>query len=86
MAAPTVRHHPAPRRLASTAETALYAGLSVRTLRRWVAEGRLTAYRFGPRALRYDLDEIDAQVHRVPSATAADRAAAGRRPLSGGAA
>ena len=30
------------------------------TVRRWISDGRITGYRFGPKMLRVDLDEIDA--------------------------
>lgn len=77
MAAATVRLHAKTRRLASPAEAALYAGVSIRTLRRWAAEGRFAAYRFGPRAVRYDLDDLDALAEPITTATAVDLAAAG---------
>ena len=50
-----------PRRLelATLAEAAEYLGLSVRTVRRWVADGRITGYRIGPRHIRVDLNEIN---------------------------
>lgn len=34
--------------------------VDTRTLRRWIAAGRLEAYRTGPRLLRLDVDEVDA--------------------------
>lgn len=33
-------------------------GLSHKTIRRWVACGRLQAYRVGPRAIRVDRDSL----------------------------
>jgi len=47
------------RRIASLNDAAHYSGVCTRTLRRYIAEGRLTGYRIGPRLLRVDLDEID---------------------------
>lgn len=39
-----------------------------RTLRRWIAAGRLEAYRTGPRLLRLDVDEVDALLAPVSTA------------------
>jgi len=61
-AAPTV-----PRRLASLADAAAYAGVNPRTLRRYVATGHLTGHRLGPRLLRIDLNELDAALRPVPT-------------------
>ena len=48
------------RRYASTNEAAAYLGVSDRTIRLMIADGRLTAYRgLGPRMLRIDLNDID---------------------------
>lgn len=44
----------------SLAQAAGRTHVSVRTLRRWIAQGRLKAYRAGPRLLRLDPDEVDA--------------------------
>lgn len=61
----SVTSNRAPRRaavrrdLATMAEAAEYARLSVRTIRRYVADGRLTGYKVGPRLIRVDLDEVD---------------------------
>jgi excisionase family DNA binding protein len=40
---------------------------SPRTVRRYIAEGRLTAYRIGPRLLRIDVAELEALMRKVPS-------------------
>ena len=37
-------------------------GLSDRTLRRYLAEGRISAHRIGPRVLRFDPAELEAQL------------------------
>ena len=34
-------------------------GVSTKTIRRRIADGSLTAYRFGPRLIRVDLAEVD---------------------------
>ncbi|MGM0385420.1 MAG: excisionase family DNA-binding protein [Actinomycetota bacterium] len=45
------------RGMVSLAEAAELAGLSIRTLRRRIADGELPAYRTGPRLIRVHLDE-----------------------------
>jgi excisionase family DNA binding protein len=48
------------RRYASVPKAAAYIGVTDRTIRQMVADGRLTAYRgLGSRVLRIDLAEID---------------------------
>ena len=49
-----------PRRWASLQVTADYLGVTKRTVRQMVDDGRLTAYRNGQRLVRLDLDEVDA--------------------------
>jgi len=56
------------RRLATLPDAADYAACSTKTLRRRIADGTLTGYRFGPRALRVDLDELDAALRPIPTA------------------
>ena len=41
---------------------------SPRTIRRWIAEGRLTGYRAGARLIRVDAAELDALMRRIPTA------------------
>ena len=53
-----------PRRFATLIEAADYVAVHPKTVRRWVATGRLTAYRAGPRLLRVDLNEVDAMLLR----------------------
>ena len=55
-------------RLESIPKAAEIYGVHHSTLRRYVSAGRITGYRFGPRMLRVDLDEIDALLR--PLATA----------------
>lgn len=59
---------PHRRRLAAPAEAAAYAHVSPRTIRRRVADGTLTGYRFGPRLIRVDLDELEALLRPIPTA------------------
>lgn len=58
------------RRLASIKTAALYAEVCERTIRRRIADGTLTGYRFG-RVIRVDLDELDAALRPIPSGGAA---------------
>jgi excisionase family DNA binding protein len=55
------------RRLAAIDTAAEYAKVSTKTIRRRVADGTLTAYRFGPRLLRVDLNELDGAMHAIPT-------------------
>jgi excisionase family DNA binding protein len=48
-----------PRRYARLAEAAEYLGVTDRTVRQMIADGRLTGYRSGTRLVRVDLNEID---------------------------
>lgn len=49
-----------PRRYASIATAAEYLGVTDRTVRQMIADGRLTGYRNGKRLIRLDLNEVDA--------------------------
>lgn len=46
-------------RWATVAEAAAYSRLSKRTIWRYIADERLTGYRFGRRLLQVDLNDID---------------------------
>lgn len=59
------------RRLASIPQAADEYGVCSKTIRRYISAGRITGYRFGPRMIRVDLDEIDAMMR--PLATAGGR-------------
>ena len=50
------------RRWASITETAEHVGVSTRSIRQWIADGRLKAYRNGGEGslIRLDLAEVDA--------------------------
>jgi excisionase family DNA binding protein len=48
------------RRYAKLAEAAEYLGVTDRTIRQMIADGRLTGYRSGSRLVRVDLNELDA--------------------------
>ena len=59
-----------PRNRVGLVEGAAYVGVHTRTLRRWIAEGRLTAYRVGPRLIKVDLTELDRLQQPVGSGAA----------------
>lgn len=50
------------RRWASKAEAAQHVSVNPETIERWREQGLITAYRAGPRLIRYDLNEIDAML------------------------
>ncbi|TAM63551.1 helix-turn-helix domain-containing protein [Mycobacterium sp.] len=39
-------------------QAAEFFGVDEKTIRRWIAQGRLTAYRVGPRLIRIDRESI----------------------------
>ena len=49
--------HP-KQQLRSVADAATIFGVSQKTIRRRIADGTLTAYRFGPRLIRVDVLEV----------------------------
>jgi excisionase family DNA binding protein len=57
-------------RLVSLAAGAAFADVSVRTLRRYIAQGRLTGYRVGPRLVKVDLHELEQLARPIPAAPA----------------
>jgi excisionase family DNA binding protein len=56
------------RRWATYQQTADYLGVTTRTIRQMVEDGRLTQYSLGPRVVRFDLGEVDAAM--TPKASA----------------
>ena len=40
-------------------DAAEMASVSVRSIDRWINEGRIKAYRVGPKLIRVDLDEVE---------------------------
>lgn len=56
------------RRLAGIAAAADYNDVSTRTIRRYIAEGRIPGYRVGPRLVKVDLDDLDALARPIPTA------------------
>jgi excisionase family DNA binding protein len=47
-----------PRKIPKTEVCETY-GISLRTVDRWIAEGRLKAYRIGNKIIRLDADEVE---------------------------
>ena len=60
-----------PRRWATKPQAAQHVGVHPDTIDAWVAGGLIVAYRFGPRILRYDLNELDAMSTPTTPAEAA---------------
>ncbi|MGV0720565.1 excisionase family DNA-binding protein [Mycolicibacterium elephantis] len=52
----------AQRRYASIQDAAEYLGVTDRTVRAMISDGRLTGYRNGTRLVRVDLNEVDARM------------------------
>ena len=61
---------PAPVRLVSVRAAAAYLGLSHRTVRRWVSDGRIPGYAVGG-SIRVSMVDVEALPQLIP--TAADR-------------
>ncbi len=66
--ADTARRVKGTRQLVSLSAAAAYADVSTRTLRRYIAQGRLTGYRVGPRLVKVDLSELDQLARPIPTA------------------
>ena len=58
----------APLTYETIAEAAQRTGVSTKTIRRRIAEGRLTGYRFGPTLIRLNPVEVDGLLRPIPSA------------------
>lgn len=56
------------REFESLSSAAQRTGLSIRTLRRRIANGDLPAYRSGPRVIRVDPDDVDHLMVPIPTA------------------
>ncbi len=67
-AAPTIGD-PSTTRWLSVQETASQVGVTPRTVRRWIAAGRLKCYRTGPRLLRIDSEDLAPLFRRLNTAS-----------------
>ncbi len=56
------------RQLVGLSAAAAYADVSTRTMRRYIAQGRLTGYRVGSRLVKVDLSEVDKLARPIPTA------------------
>lgn len=56
------------RRLVTIPQAAEEYGVCTKTIRRYISAGRITGYRFGPRMIRVDLEEIDATLRPMAAA------------------
>lgn len=56
------------KRLVPQRQAAEYANVSIDTIRRRIAAGQLTGYRFGKRLIRVDLAEVDRLLLPIPTA------------------
>lgn len=59
---------PSERRLVTIAAAAEQLGVCTRTIHRYVSEGRLRAYRVGPRAVRFDPFDVAQLARPIPTA------------------
>lgn len=59
---------PESRRLVGITQASEYADVHPITIRRWIAAGRLPAYRVGPRLLKVDLNELEATLRPIATA------------------
>lgn len=53
----------------SLTDAADYLSVSVKTVRRMIADGTIPGYRLGAKSLRVKLDDLDSAGRRVPSAS-----------------
>jgi excisionase family DNA binding protein len=49
----------------SIKQAADFHGVDEKSIRRWIAQGRLTGYRVGPRLIRLDRDSVLNLGHRI---------------------
>ena len=56
------------RELVSIPRAAEHLGISEKSVRRYISQGRLTGYRLGKRLIRVDLAEVDSALRQIPTA------------------
>lgn len=64
------RHEATPEEVESIDAAAQRLDVGGRTIRRWVAEGRVRGYRLGPRQLRVSSADLDALLEPLPTVDA----------------
>lgn len=57
-----------PRRYVSPAVAAELYDVDIRTIYRWITEGKITGYRIGTKLIKLDLDEFDRRLVTVINA------------------
>lgn len=57
-----------PKELVSISATARSVGVSERTVRRWISQGLIPGHRVGPKLIRVDPADVEAMLHRIPTA------------------
>lgn len=62
----------ASRKLVTIEKAADYLQITPRSIRRYIADGKLPGYRVGTTMIRVDLYEVDALVRRIPAAQAGE--------------
>ncbi|WP_427174478.1 helix-turn-helix domain-containing protein [Arthrobacter sp. 92] len=62
-------------KFASLATAAEIAGVSTKSIRRYIAAGRITGYRVGPRMIRVNISELQDLLAPIPTGTADSRRA-----------
>ena len=58
---------PSLRRLESISNAADYLSVSTKTIRRYIASGRVTAYQTGPKLIRVDRSELERLLQPIPT-------------------
>jgi len=54
-------------RWANPVQAGAYAACTEKTIRNFIARGMIPAYRFGTKAIRVDLNDVDALLKRIPT-------------------
>lgn len=49
------------------AEAATYTGVTVQTVRKYIASGHLPGYRLGPKFVRVDLADVERLLREIPT-------------------
>lgn len=61
-------HEQPPEALLTISDAAQRLHVSTKSVRRWIADGDLTAYRIGKSLIRVNATELDALLRRIPTA------------------
>jgi excisionase family DNA binding protein len=68
---PRAATRPPARQLVSVAAAAERADVSTRTVRRWIVDGRLPAYRAGSTLIKVDVADLDKMLRPIAAGTTA---------------